>query len=178
MKEIYPLILESMPNLKIHLVGSDAAPDIEAYTSENVRIAGYVPNVKPCFQSARVFVAPLRFGAGVKGKIGDALSFGLPVVTTSVGADGMGLQNGEQALIADDPREFARAVLRLYQDGELWQRLADNGYAHIEEYFSPQAIEKTILAAINLETPEGHRDSFNTQAREPFQTQARLSVKE
>ena len=68
----------------------------------------------------RVSVAPLRFGAGMKGKIGEALASGLPVVTTSIGAEGVGLINGEHALIANDSEEFAGAVVRLYQDRFLW----------------------------------------------------------
>jgi glycosyltransferase involved in cell wall biosynthesis len=107
-----------------------------------------VPDIAPLFHSSKVFVAPLRFGAGVKGKIGDALSYGLPVVTTSVGASGMGIDNEHQAIIADSPEEFAAAVVRVHTDDQLWRQLSDAGYAHVEKYFSPEVVEKTIEDSI------------------------------
>ena len=73
-------------------------------------MTGYVRDVSPYFLRSRIFVAPLRFGAGMKGKIGQALSYALPVVTTPVGAEGLGLRDGENAVIADaDPQAFARS---------------------------------------------------------------------
>ncbi|HET6892277.1 MAG TPA: glycosyltransferase family 4 protein, partial [Pyrinomonadaceae bacterium] len=144
MHEISPLIKNSLSSVVFNVVGSNAPPEIRAYDSDSVKILGHVPDIKPLLQTARVFVAPLRFGAGVKGKIGESLSFGLPVVTTSIGAEGFGLTSGENVMIADTPTEFAANVSRLYHDSALWQRLADQGYRHIEEHFTPQVIAKTI----------------------------------
>jgi len=78
-----------------------------------------VPDVTPYLDSHSVAMAPLRFGAGMKGKIGQALAAGLPVVTTSVGAEGMDLEDGKTALIADSPEAFAKAVVRLCTDRHL-----------------------------------------------------------
>jgi glycosyltransferase involved in cell wall biosynthesis len=113
-----------------------------------VRVMGYVPDIDPLFQSVRVFVAPLRFGAGTKGKIGDALAYGLPVVTTSIGAEGFALTTGDTAIIADEPQAFAASVLQVYREQELWQRLADGGYEHIQRHFTPEIIGETIEAAL------------------------------
>ncbi len=96
---------------------------IKSLHSANIEPVGFVPDVAPYFESCRVFVAPLRFGAGMKGKVGQSISHGLPVVTTQIGAEGMDLQNEKHLLIADDPRDFADAVVRLYRDEILWQRL-------------------------------------------------------
>ena len=148
MQEIYPLVQEGMPGVKLFIVGGYAPPAIAAYGSEDVTVTGYVPDVDPIFHSCRVFIAPLRFGAGMKGKIGQALSYGLPVVTTSVGAEGMGLENGSEALIADGAREFAEALISVYKDAALWQRLSDHGYSHIERHFTPQVVEEKIHQAI------------------------------
>jgi glycosyltransferase involved in cell wall biosynthesis len=92
----------------------------------------------------RVFVAPIRFGSGVNGKVGEALAYGLPVVTTTVGAEGWGFNDGEQVLIADAPADFAEAVVRLYGDASLWQRLSDGGYRHIAENNTPEVIARVI----------------------------------
>ncbi len=143
-REIFPHIKQSLPGVVLYIVGSNASPEISAYESESVKVLGYVPDIDPLFHSARVFVAPLRFGAGVKGKIGESLSYGLPVVTTSIGAEGFGLTNGESVLIADDPKGFAASVLRLYRERDLWQRLSDHGFQHVENNYTPPVIGRTI----------------------------------
>jgi GT2 family glycosyltransferase len=145
---IYPVIRDSLPGLKFYVVGSYATDEIRAYDSEDVVVMGYVPDIEPLLQGCRVFVAPLRYGAGMKGKIGSALSSGLPVVTTSIGAEGLGINDREHALIADEPEDFARAVIELYGDRELWQRLSDRGYEHIQDNYSPDKVELKILAAL------------------------------
>ncbi|HEY7784236.1 MAG TPA: glycosyltransferase [Pyrinomonadaceae bacterium] len=147
-REIFPLIQRSLPEIKFNVIGGNTPPEVQSLASEAVRLHGFVPDIAPLFHSSKVFVAPLRFGAGVKGKIGDALSYGLPVVTTSVGASGMGIDNEHQAIIADSPEEFAAAVVRVHTDDQLWRQLSDAGYAHVEKYFSPEVVEKTIEDSI------------------------------
>ena len=147
-KEIYPLIRQSIPELKFRIVGDHPPPEIRAAESEAVEALGYVPNIDRLFHESRVFVAPIRFGAGVKGKIGEALAYGLPVVTTSIGAEGIGLRHAEQALIADTPEDFAAAVVRLYRDKDLWTRLAESGYHHLEQHFSPEVVGAVINDSI------------------------------
>ncbi len=144
MREIYPLIKQRLPAVTFYVVGSSVPPEIEAYDSASVRVMGYVPDINPLLQSARVFVAPLRFGAGVNGKIGEALSYGVPVVTTSIGAEGVGLTSGGDAMIADDPAEFANSVFQVYRDMDLWHRLSQSGYKHIENHFTPQVVGQKI----------------------------------
>lgn len=143
-REILPLLKKSLPSICFQIVGSNPSATIQAYASEHVKVLGYVPNIDPLFQSARVFVAPLRFGAGVNGKIGEALSYGLPVVTTPLAAEGLGLTDRKDAMIAQDPKEFADSVLEVYHSEDLWQRLADCGYQHIEKHFTPEVVGKAI----------------------------------
>jgi len=140
--EILPAVRESLPRVELLLVGDNAPPEFASF--EGVRLLGYVPDVDPLFARARVFVAPVRFGAGIKGKIGEALAYAVPVVTTTVGAEGMFLRDGEEVLIADAPHDFAAAVVRLYSDAGLWQRLSDNAHAHVERHFSPRVVGKIV----------------------------------
>jgi GT2 family glycosyltransferase len=142
--EVLPLVREALPCVELLLVGDGAPPDFSTHADEGVRVLGYVPDVDPLFARGRVFVAPLRFGAGAKGKIGEALAYSVPVVTTAVGAEGMHLRDGEEVLIADSARDFAATVVRLYRDAELWQRLSDNGRAHVERHFSPRVVGKVV----------------------------------
>lgn len=141
-REVLPRVRESLPTVELLLVGNDAPEEFATY--EGVRLLGYVPDIEPLLASARVSVAPLRFGAGINGKIGEALAHGLPVLTTTIGAAGIALRNGEEALIADTPEELAAATVRLYTDASLWQKLSDEGYAHVERNFSPRVVCKVV----------------------------------
>ncbi|HEY6047342.1 MAG TPA: glycosyltransferase family 4 protein, partial [Pyrinomonadaceae bacterium] len=116
MREIYPAVRRAIPGIKVWIVGDNTPPEFAEHASSDVTITGYLADVDPIFQSCRIFIAPLRFGSGMKGKIGQALSYGLPVVTTSVGAEGMDLRDESEVLIADDANKFAEAVIKLYSD--------------------------------------------------------------
>ena len=142
--EVMPRVRESLPGVELHVAGDNAPADFAVYEAWGVRRLGHVPDVTPLFARCRVFVAPMRFGAGMKGKVGDALSYGLPVVTTAVGAEGMSLRDGEEVLLADTAEEFAAAVVRLYRDEALWRRLSTNARAHVERHFSPRVVARVV----------------------------------
>ena len=148
MREIDPLLRQSLPHAQIFIVGDNAPSDVRAYANERIQVTGYLPDIEPLLQSCRVFIAPIRFGAGVKGKIGEAMSYALPVVTTSIGAEGFDLENEVNAMIADTPEGFAAAVVRLYADERLWQTLAQNSRRHVAENLTPEVIAKTINNSI------------------------------
>ncbi|HZI19586.1 MAG TPA: glycosyltransferase [Pyrinomonadaceae bacterium] len=150
--EILPRLGELLPGAAdapaAFLVGDNATDEIKGFDSERVRVLGYVPDLEPLLEGCRVFVAPLRFGAGMKGKILEAFAHGLPVVTTSIGAESMAVTDGEQALVRDDPREFAAAIALLYHDRDLWQKLSRGGRAHVARHFSPEAVGRVILGSL------------------------------
>lgn len=148
MRDILPVVQESLPEARLFIVGDNATPEVLAYASESVLVTGYLPDIEPLWESSRVFIAPLRFGAGVKGKIGEAMSHALPLVTTSIGAEGFGLTNEVSALIADTPEAFAAAVVRLYSEKELWESLAQNSRRHVADNFTPVVIAETINRSI------------------------------
>jgi GT2 family glycosyltransferase len=145
-REVWPLVRDETV---VTMVGSDAPEEVLALESERVHVAGWVEDLAPLYQSTRVVVAPLRFGAGVKGKVGEALSHGVPVVTTSIGAEGMGLVDGESALIADSAEEFAAAIRRLNIDHVLWTRLSVNGRRHVECRFGLRAAEVALRGILD-----------------------------
>ena len=143
-EEILPLIRKRLPDVKFICVGSNPSERLLALASDTISVTGYVQDVSPIFKSCRVFVSPLRYGAGMKGKIGQSMGYGLPVVTTTIGAEGIGLVNKETALIADDPEEFAEAVIEVYKDEGLWNRLSSNSIRLIEERYSERAVKETV----------------------------------
>jgi glycosyltransferase involved in cell wall biosynthesis len=145
-QEILPDVLLRLPGVVLRVVGSKMPERMKRLASPSVELVGQVPDPAPYFESCRVFVSPLRYGAGMKGKIGQSMSHGLPVVTTSIGAEGMRLVDGENALVADSPAAFADAVVRLYTDDILWARVARNGLREVEERYSPEAVQPRLEA--------------------------------
>ena len=142
--DILPRILERIPNIKFTIIGSDVTDNVRKLANDHVEVVGYVEDPEPYFSSHRVFVAPLRYGAGMKGKIGQSMSLGLPLVTTTIGAEGMNLINNTHVLINDDIEGFAAAVIDLYNNKELWCSLSDNGASHIEKNYSYTVVGKTL----------------------------------
>ena len=134
--EIMPRVLEQLPEAKLHIIGSKIPESIQLLASEHIITHGYVERIEPFLESCVLSVAPLRYGAGVKGKITQSMSFGVPVVSTTIGAEGMHLTHGENILVADAPRQFAQLVIRLHRDAVLWERLSENGLKHIQKHFS------------------------------------------
>jgi GT2 family glycosyltransferase/Flp pilus assembly protein TadD len=140
-REIFPKVKRSLPQVKLYVVGNSPTEDIEALASDDIIVTGFVPEVTPYLLESRVFIVPLRYGAGLKGKIGEALACGIPIVTTSIGAEGMHLVHGKNAMIGDDPDDFARSVADVYTESELWQRLSSEGKAHARRNYSQEAVE-------------------------------------
>jgi GT2 family glycosyltransferase len=132
--DIMPIVWKELPDVHVTLLGNNPSKPVLALRSDRVSVTGFVADVTPYFEEARLFVAPLRYGAGMKGKVGHALSFGLPTVLTPVAAEGFDLTDGHDCLIAGDSESFAQAVITLYSDPALWQRLSDNGSAAIREF--------------------------------------------
>jgi glycosyltransferase involved in cell wall biosynthesis len=147
--DIAPLLAGSGARLTV--VGSNpgrAVYEVAARAPVPVTVAGFVPDLVPQFRTSRAMVVPLRHGGGTRLKILEALAWGLPVVTTSVGGAGLGLTNGRDALIADDPAAFAAAVERLLSDDDLWSDLSRAGRALVEERYAWPRIGALFDAAM------------------------------
>jgi glycosyltransferase involved in cell wall biosynthesis len=141
--EIMPLIREQLPDAKLHIIGSKMPESIRSLASGHIITHGYVEYIEPFLKSCLLSVAPLRYGAGVKGKITQSMSWGLPVVSTPIGAEGMHLEHEKNVLVADNAALFAKHIVRLHRDRELWQRLSQNGLRTIEEHFSMAAAKRS-----------------------------------
>lgn len=144
--EVLPLIRAEVPAVKFKVIGSGYPDEVLALHGGSIEILGFVPETAPYLRSGHVSVAPLRFGSGVKGKIGEALSHGIPVVTTSIGLEGFGLTPGENVLVGDSPEEFARQVVKLLKEPDLHQRIGLGGWRFLRDTFSEEAVRKQIDA--------------------------------
>jgi len=134
--EIHARVLARCPEFALRVVGTDAPAWLRDWRGPGVEVVGAVRDLAPEFGRARLGIAPLRFGAGVKGKINTSHSYGVPTVATGLAAEGMHLVDGESVLLADDPDAFATAVARLHGDAALWSRLADGARRNVAEWFS------------------------------------------
>ncbi len=145
--EIFPLIRKKL-DIQLHIIGSKATKEVEALHGNGVVFHGYVEDIEPFIDGCRIAVAPIRYGAGVKGKVNMSMSYGQPVVATTVAAEGMYAKNAHDILIADTEAEFAKSVIKLYNDSKLWNKLSKNGLKNVEQWFSFNAAKnaiKTIL---------------------------------
>jgi glycosyltransferase involved in cell wall biosynthesis len=150
--DIWPRVRERLSGAVVRFVGLPV-PAIAALAAPDVVVAGHAPDLTPLYTASRVAIAPLRFGAGIKGKVLEAMGRGLPVVMTPIAAEGTHAVHNEHALIAGTPAAFADAVVELYHDEARWQRLSQAGQRLVAEHFSYAAV-KTRLAALLADLPE------------------------
>ncbi len=168
--DILPLVRQHIPDLRFHIVGSNPTTTLRALQSEHVNVTGFVEDLGTLLDSLVLSVAPLRYGAGIKGKIGTSLSYGVPCVATPLGAEGMGLEHGRNVLVASTPQEFANEVVRLYRNQALWQSLSTNGLQFVREHYSfdgAVGLFADILTSIGLpsaadsaKAPRAQRDGL------------------
>jgi GT2 family glycosyltransferase/glycosyltransferase involved in cell wall biosynthesis len=147
--DILPLARARLPGLELHVVGDDLPPELRALGGEGVRWHGHVDDLGPLLRGCRLSVAPLRYGAGVKGKVNQALAAGLPVVATTCAVEGMGITDGVEALVADDPAAFAEAIARGCTDDALWSCLAAAGRENTRRHFSADVARQTLKALLD-----------------------------
>ncbi len=140
--EIMPLVWKTNPKIKVNIIGN-INTIVKDINDERFIFHGFVSNIETLFNASKIMVAPLLIGAGVKGKIGQAFEYYLPVVTTKIGAEGMSLLDNENVLIADTPENFAKAIIKLYEDAPLWNKLSNNSEKSLYP-FSKEKAEKII----------------------------------
>jgi glycosyltransferase involved in cell wall biosynthesis len=145
-RDILPLVKGRIPDVKLTIVGSHPPEEIKRLSNEYIAVTGYVPSTTPYLQRSYISVAPLRYGSGMKGKVGEAMAHGIPVVTTSIGAQGMNLINKQNAMIADGPEEFCNCIVELVQNRDLYRRIQNNSLEYIRKNLTPGAVEGKIFA--------------------------------
>ena len=135
---VWPLLSESVRADGLEIIGQDPPHRLVASAPPQVRFLGWVPDLDRALLRARVAIAPLRFGAGVKGKVGEAWSYGLPVVGTSVAMDGMAEPGSAAYLVGDSPAQFAARIGEVYDNESTWQVASEAGRLIVAERFSPE----------------------------------------
>ncbi len=154
-KHVMPKMLEKDKSIKLYVYGSAVTPEIENLASENIEIVGFAESLDEVYGNCRVFVAPLLSGAGIKGKVLESMSYGVPSVLSPIAAEGTGLSNGVSCLIADTSEEWVDQIITLYNDKSLWNRMAENSSLLTQTNYSFEAGQKAfkkILAHLGIYT--------------------------
>ena len=155
--DVFPLVRAKLPGAKFLIVGSRAPERFRNLNVEGVEFVGFVEDLGALLDRCRMSIAPLRYGAGTKGKIYTSLSHGLPCVSTPIGAEGMNLVHGKDVLVAESAPDFAEQVVRLHEDEALWNRLSANGYKFLEAHASldvGREVVTTIFGYLGLDRLE------------------------
>ena len=138
--DIMPLLRQKIPGIRLHVVGSNPPADIQALASQDVIIHGFVENLMALLDTMRISIAPLRYGAGTKGKIASAMAAGLPVVATPLATEGMLLREEKHILVATSADEWVEAIAKLYANEALWSELSQNALAFADATWGKDSV--------------------------------------
>ena len=156
-REIMPIIREEIPGIKFFIYGANITDEIKKLESDDVIVKGYIKDLKEMFTKHKIFVAPLISGAGIKGKVIEALSYGVPSVLTPIAVEGMNVKNNHEVLIADSPEEFAKAIYSLYTNKDLWEKISNNALEFVKNEYSfskGQELVKKALEMVDIFVPD------------------------
>ncbi len=153
--EIWPILKTRLPqDVKFYIIGSDVSDSLKELADDRIIFTGFLEDLSATLETCRVFVAPLRFGAGLKGKVVTSLSHGVPCVASSIAIEGMALTPDEHVVEANDAEMFVAQIMRVYEDEQLWNRLRQAGYAFVEKNYSWETgmdVAREILDVAELE---------------------------
>jgi len=163
-KEIWPLIRKQLPNAELYIYGSYSSQKVNELhkPKEGFYIMGRAKNVKDVFQNARICLAPIRFGAGMKGKLIDAMLYGTPSITTNIGAESMHSNLEWNGSIENNPEKFTNSTVELYQNKTAWTKAQANGIHIINTCYSKELGNQFVQYVLTIQqTIEKHRsDNF------------------
>jgi GT2 family glycosyltransferase len=158
--EVMPLVRKSLPGVRFHIVGNKTPDEITAMACEDIVVHGFVEDLGSLLDQMRLSIAPLRFGAGVKGKVGTALAAGLPSILSEIAAEGMGLTHKKNVLIAKDGNEMAQLIFDAYNNESLWSELSLRGIQFASDHFGPTASYNSlsdIIQYLKINVPQKPR---------------------
>jgi glycosyltransferase involved in cell wall biosynthesis len=158
--DIWPKVRRALPTATLEIVGSNVSSEIRNLDSpqRGILVRGFVQDLDPVLSRVRLTVAPLRFGAGIKGKVATSLAAGVPCVATPIASEGMEVADGESILVGQSAEEFAAAIVRVHEDAAIWASLSKGGQTVIREHYSSERIGQLFLdiaRSVGVAVPDG-----------------------
>ena len=161
--EIFPRVLRKAPNARIYIVGAYPQKDLLRRACENIVVTGFVDDVRPYMARGEVYIIPLWIGGGIRGKALEAMAMRKSIVTTTIGCESIKLKHDDSALFADTAEDFAAAILRLFGDSGLRQRLAAQAHANVLKYYDwekqGEVLENTLEKIVSVRNKQSARTS-------------------
>jgi len=149
-ENVIPLLTMELPEVKFLIYGAHVSDEVKKLESKNVKVKGYVESLDEVFKKCRIFIAPLQSGAGIKGKVIECLSYGVPAVLSPIAAEGTGIKDDFEALIAENPKEWVLAIKRLYTDVELWNKISKNALDFVKKEYSFEKGREVVRKALEM----------------------------
>ncbi len=144
-QEILPIIRRTISDISVWVVGSNPTPAVKQLEGDGVRVTGFVDEIEPYYKKSSVCIVPLRAGGGSRLKIAEAMSLGRPVVSTSIGCEGIEVEDGKHLLIADNPEQFAEQTVRLLQDKDLYNHIVHNARELVVNHYDWDALTAQMM---------------------------------
>lgn len=150
LSHVWPLVKEEVPSVKFTIIGKDSNPELfQPWKKDhNIDWLGFVEDLVPYYEKARVFVSPLNFGSGIKVKVVNALYRGIPCVTTPVGVEGLDLENGEDIMVSESPAEQAAQIVHLLKNESLWTKISRQSRRKANQVYSWDQVLNTIKRVV------------------------------
>ena len=166
-REVMPLLRKRLEGVRFLIYGSKAPASLKALECDDVVLKGYVRNTGEVYDSARVFLAPLLTGAGLKGKVIGAFARGIPTVMTPTASESTGARNGVEAFIVTRPEEWVEAIAKIYQDEKAWNRMSEACRQLARDEYSFAKGQEKIQAALQLGGVYANRENQTIWSKFP-----------
>jgi len=147
-QKLLPRIRQVLTDARFIIVGSEPSPVIQALSSQQIVVTGFVEDLSEFYKRCRVFVVPLRFAAGINYKLTEAMSYGIPSVVSPLAASGLRIRDGVETLVGNSDGEFVEKTIRLYTDENLWNSIQRAGRSYIESHCSPNAMIRSLQSIL------------------------------
>ncbi|MEM7298602.1 MAG: glycosyltransferase, partial [Bacteroidota bacterium] len=135
-RDILPLVKRKVPEAKLLIAGAQPANAVKALASSDVIVSGWMDDIRDAYSESKVFIAPMQIGSGLQNKLLEAMSMGLPCITSALANNALGAEPGKEILVGNNPQEYANHILELLNNQELASDLSDNGLQFIRRKYS------------------------------------------
>ena len=135
-EKILPIVREKIPEIKIMFAGASPDPKVKAVNSKNVKVTGWVDDIRECYAKAKIFIAPMQIGTGLQNKLLEAMAMNIPCITSPLANNALEAKNGKEIIIGDSPEEYAEKIIYFLEHKNEADKIAENGYNFVHKNYN------------------------------------------